>query len=312
MTVTEHTVPEAQTTMTVTVHAFGNRHTLSCAPDDAVRSLKARLAPVTAMAAAEMRLVAKGKTLTDDDASLASAGVADGAKLMLLRSGAAPKPCRVTFRDGLRLQSYGLALKDVELARSTTVGEATAIAEKALKLPAGAGALFRLEAKDMLRPELTLADYDLPERAELFLVPRPPPLARRAAVAPHKEVSSESLVEQLGGFQLPPSVTEQLADQREEQLAPSAPAPAAAPARAFPEVIRSGLAGPRGAGGGSDREITLTLDPAVVAAALQAELGRSAAGGAASLAGAALEQYETACAEAVGSLASLSPAAQSR
>ena len=41
----------------------------------------------------------------------------------------------------------------------------------------------------------------------------------------------------------------------------------------------------------------------------QAELGRSAAGGAASLAGAALEQYETACAEAVGSLASLSPAA---
>jgi hypothetical protein len=265
------------------------------------------------MASAEMRLVAKGKTLADDDATLASAGVVDGAKLMLLRSGAAPKPCRVTFRDGLRLQSYGLALKDVELARSTTVGEATAIAEKALKLPAGAGALFRLEAKDMLRPELTLADYDLPERAELFLVPRPPPLARRAAVAPHKEASSESLVEQLGGFQLPPSVTEQLADQLEEQLAPppapSAPAPAAAPARAFPEVIRSGLAGPRGAGGGSDREITLTLDPAVVAAALQAELGRSAAGGAASLAGAALEQYETACAEAVGSLASLSPAA---
>ena len=103
--------------ITVTVHAFGNRHTLSCAPDDAVCTLKARLAPVAAMAAAEMRLVAKGKTLADDDATLASVGVADGAKLMLLRSGAAPKPCRVTFRDGLRLQSYGLALKDVELAR---------------------------------------------------------------------------------------------------------------------------------------------------------------------------------------------------
>merc|ERR1719399_725858 len=186
-----------------------------------------------------MRLVAKGKTLADD-ATLSTSSVADGARIMLLRTAAAPKPCRVTFRDGLRLQSYGLALKDVELARSTTVGEATAIAEKALKLPAGAGALFRLEAKDMLRPELTLADYDLPERAELFLVPRPPPLARRAAVAPHKEASSESLVDQLGGFQLPPSVTEQLATQLEEQLAPPPPAaaaPAPAPARAFPEVI---------------------------------------------------------------------------
>ena len=58
--------------ITVTVHAFGNRHTLSCAPDDAVCTLKARLAPVAAMAAAEMRLVAKGKTLADDDATLAS------------------------------------------------------------------------------------------------------------------------------------------------------------------------------------------------------------------------------------------------
>ena len=70
--------------MQLTVACSGTKHTLEAAPEDTVRSVKQKLSPLVSMAAAEMKLVHKGKACADDEA-LSTLGVADGAKLMVLR-----------------------------------------------------------------------------------------------------------------------------------------------------------------------------------------------------------------------------------
>ena len=99
--------------MNITVLATGTRHTLVCAPADTIRELKKRLAPLTAIAAAEMRLVAKGKTLDDDIATLASFGVTDGAKIMLIRTASTqqlpPPAWRIQLVDAVGDAARGAA-----------------------------------------------------------------------------------------------------------------------------------------------------------------------------------------------------------
>jgi hypothetical protein len=71
--------------MKVTVAGLGKKHELDLGGDDTVRHVKARLEPLTGLAAAEMKLLIKGKA-PDDAATLGALGVADGAKVMLMRS----------------------------------------------------------------------------------------------------------------------------------------------------------------------------------------------------------------------------------
>ena len=50
-----------------------------------MRAVKARLEPLSQLSAAEMKLLVKGKA-PDDNATLAALGVANGAKIMLMRT----------------------------------------------------------------------------------------------------------------------------------------------------------------------------------------------------------------------------------
>lgn len=59
---------------------------LSFSPQSTVKQLKDALAERCSALARNMRLISKGKTL-DDGATLSAAGLADGAKLMLLAGG---------------------------------------------------------------------------------------------------------------------------------------------------------------------------------------------------------------------------------
>lgn len=70
---------------TITVSGLGGKHTLDVAPEDTVRAVKQKLEPLTSLAAAEMKLLVKGKA-PDDAATLSALGLSDGAKVMLMRS----------------------------------------------------------------------------------------------------------------------------------------------------------------------------------------------------------------------------------
>ena len=99
--------------MNIVVLANGKRHTLTCAPTDAIHEIKNRLALLTAVPSAEMRLVAKGKTLDDDIATLASFGVTDGAKIMLIRTASTqqlpPPAWRIQLVDAVGDAARGAA-----------------------------------------------------------------------------------------------------------------------------------------------------------------------------------------------------------
>ena len=79
--------------MNIHVAGLGAKHTLACEPSDSIRSVKQRLEPLTALAAAEMKLLVKGKA-PDDSTTLETLGVADGAKIMLMRSAQGAKSAK--------------------------------------------------------------------------------------------------------------------------------------------------------------------------------------------------------------------------
>ena len=64
---------------------LGGKHELEVTPEDTIRSVKAKLEPLTSLSADELKLVVKGKTPTDQTL-LSELGLADGAKIMLMRS----------------------------------------------------------------------------------------------------------------------------------------------------------------------------------------------------------------------------------
>ena len=77
--------------MKLFVSGLGGKHELESSPDDSIRSVKQKLEPLAKLSAAEMKLLVKGKAPADD-VKLSTLGLADGAKLMLMRSAAGAKP----------------------------------------------------------------------------------------------------------------------------------------------------------------------------------------------------------------------------
>ena len=76
--------------MKLFVSGLGGKHELESSPDDSIRSVKQKLEPLAKLSAAEMKLLVKGKAPADD-VKLSTLGLADGAKLMLMRSAAGAK-----------------------------------------------------------------------------------------------------------------------------------------------------------------------------------------------------------------------------
>lgn len=71
--------------MRVTVAGLGKKHELDLTDADTMRGVKAKLEPLTGLAAAEMKLLVKGKA-PDDGATVSGLGLGDGGKMMLMRS----------------------------------------------------------------------------------------------------------------------------------------------------------------------------------------------------------------------------------
>ena len=76
--------------MKITAVGLGTKHELELSADDTIRSVKARLEPLLSLSADELKLVVKGKS-PDDSTPIASLGLAEGAKVMLMRSKAGAK-----------------------------------------------------------------------------------------------------------------------------------------------------------------------------------------------------------------------------
>lgn len=128
--------------MQLTVAGAGAKHTLDVTPEDTVRAVKQRLEPLTGMAYAEMKLVVKGKA-PDDGSSLASLGVADGAKLMLLRGkpGAAKKPAAGTAGGSSFAAAAAASAEAASIVAGDGAAATAAAAAPAPALVAGDGPL---------------------------------------------------------------------------------------------------------------------------------------------------------------------------
>ena len=64
---------------------LGGKHELEIASTDTVRNIKAKLESLTSLSADELKLVVKGKTPADAT-PVSELGLAEGAKIMLMRS----------------------------------------------------------------------------------------------------------------------------------------------------------------------------------------------------------------------------------
>lgn len=82
--------------MRLLVSGLGGKHECECEPATTIGQLKRKLEPSTGMEAAAMKLLVKGKS-PEDSATVSGLGLADGGKIMLMRSqlgakAAAPTP----------------------------------------------------------------------------------------------------------------------------------------------------------------------------------------------------------------------------
>lgn len=137
--------------------------------DAGVRSLDELRAHITSSCAIppdEQKLICAGRTLTDVPPA--------GSKVMVLRCAAAAAAAAPSLKLTLREPNRG-KFRTLEHPLGATVSSLVEIAERIFSVPPGSGALYSGRGKQLLRPDLTLADYALPDAIELFLVPKPPP-----------------------------------------------------------------------------------------------------------------------------------------
>merc|ERR1712087_770371 len=96
---------------------------------------------------------------------------------------------RITLRNPLT----AAVAQNVELAATTKIRDVVALAERALMANrdntdgrTGGHALFARHGRMMLRGDLTIGDYDLPDGAELYLVPEDRATNERPEATSHK------------------------------------------------------------------------------------------------------------------------------
>ena len=148
---------------TVRVHHGRTAHEVQLPVDATIASLRMHLPS----ALVDACLMAKGKKLRDD-APLAGIG-----KLMAILNPAAPGAAASSaFHVTLRCLASGLVVRNVEVTPSLRVAELAEIAKKAFCIqPESTASLFAAAGKQVLRPELSLADYAIAAGTELFVAP---------------------------------------------------------------------------------------------------------------------------------------------
>jgi hypothetical protein len=118
----------------------------------------------------ELTLLCAGRKLSDDEA------VADvvpaGRQLMLLNRGPRTQ-LRLTLHDAFR----EITAHAVEVPTGARVKDLVALARRALGLPISVGdvGLYSAHLNLLLSPERLIADYDLPDLSEAYLVRGAPP-----------------------------------------------------------------------------------------------------------------------------------------
>ena len=172
--------------MRVTVKHSGKRLDLSIEDDAIILDLKNAIHDAVGIPVDQQKLLSSGKQC--DDLSALVSVVAPKLQLMLIRSAARPA-LRVTLRDPVR----GRCVRHVPAAGLLAIRSLCELAVSSLRLThsqdaAGRWALYWAEGKMLLREELSVADYALPEDAELFCVhlqtaPRAVPSGSRAEAA---------------------------------------------------------------------------------------------------------------------------------
>lgn len=243
-------------------------------PSGTVDAVKAALAHPTGLVPAEMKLVKAGKTLKEGETPIAS-----GAKLMLMRQ--PHQNPRITLN--VRELVTGRASSTQEVDAKTKHDTLVLLASKALRLPPCDESmevrLFLPHTRTLMRPDLTLRDYVLPDcnPIDVWAVPCPAGLhststasalaararaeqqhidelaahaaASIAAAAEAGDADAMRFLELAGGeppLALPPSLADDLPISHTPQTnsvdADAGSAPAARhPASYVPRQIRTGL-----------------------------------------------------------------------
>jgi hypothetical protein len=196
---------------------------------ETISQVKAALARAHGIAPESARLVAKGKTLSDEES------VPDCKMMLFIRGGTS------TLSLSLRCLVSGRVVKQVQVASSMRVSELAERATVALGL-SGHRALYLEAGKQLMRPELSLNDYTVTNGTEIFVCP----VSRTA-----EELGAEAEPKLLPLPLLPPSIKSAV-PKALEPVPPTPPAQNAdgecsqAGARA-PARMRTGVLGEAGA-----------------------------------------------------------------
>jgi len=125
---------------------------------ETISQVKAALARAHGIAPESARLVAKGKTLSDEES------VPDCKMMLFIRGGTS------TLSLSLRCLVSGRVVNQVQVASSMRVSELAERATVALGL-SGHRALYLEAGKQLMRPELSLNDYTVTNGTEIFVCP---------------------------------------------------------------------------------------------------------------------------------------------
>ena len=223
---------------TVTVTSRGRAHVLEVLESESVSQLNARVASAAGVPVDEVSLVARGKRLAD---AAQTVGAALGAsnKLMLVRQ----RPsAATTISVSLRSPNNGRFVAGFPAPLKAPISEVAAVAARALKLPDGRSYhCYVKEGDQLLREDLSLADYHLGAGTELYVVGMELYVgaeagmeAVRAPAPPAADAPEQREV------RLPSSIAETQVPARSAEPQAQAPAASAAATNA-PDAIRTGL-----------------------------------------------------------------------
>eukprot|EP00962_Isochrysis_galbana_P009662 scaffold2695_cov142-Isochrysis_galbana.AAC.3 len=148
----------------------GLAHWVDVPKGGSVADLRLACAGAVGRPSRELTLLCAGRKLSDDAAALAD--VLFSRRLMLLSHGPRPQP-RLTLHDAYRV----ITAYAVEVPAGARVSDLIALSRIALGVPISVVdvGLYSAHLNMLLTPEHLIADYDLPDLSEAYIVRGSPP-----------------------------------------------------------------------------------------------------------------------------------------
>ncbi|EOD06857.1 hypothetical protein EMIHUDRAFT_121170 [Emiliania huxleyi CCMP1516] len=207
------------------VRLGGVTHSVTVDRSASVRELRAAAALATGEPASELTLLCRGQRLVDDTA--VADALPDGRERLLAIAQPPPMRRRLTLRD-----LCGGCVHGVEPEDGCTVSEMCRVAEQSLGVePNANGALFSRHVGQLLRPELLLSDYALPNESEVFLISRS---AVEAEANGDRAADPIAAAASVGGPDPPRRAVD-------APMCPPPPPPTPPPPPGVPATLRTGL-----------------------------------------------------------------------